>query len=85
MSADNDNGVGSWCARFDLAANAPAVLVQIRRSAGSLVDHATETVRPGQDFSGIAFDAMAARGSGWLILRDDRLVIQDIPDDEGRS
>jgi hypothetical protein len=85
VSADSDDASRAWSARFDLAANAPTVLLQIRMRAGSMVGHTTEVVRPGQVFGGIAFEAMAARGSGWLIVRDSQLVIQDIADNEGRS
>ncbi|RYI12603.1 MAG: hypothetical protein EON48_13065 [Acetobacteraceae bacterium] len=84
MSGGSAAGAGHWRARFDLAANAPAVLLQIYTSAGSLVGPATETVLPGQSFDGIAFEAMAARGGGWLILRDGLVMIQDIANDEGR-
>lgn len=85
MSADSDDASRAWCARFDLAANEPALLLQIRMRAGSMVSHTTEAVRPGQVFGGIAFEAMAARGTGWLILRDNRLVIQEITDNASRS
>ena len=85
MSGASDDASRAWRARFDLAANEPAVLLQICMRAGSMIGHTTEAVRPGQVFDSITFEAMAARGSGWLILRDDQLVIQEISDDEGRS
>lgn len=82
MTPDSDDATGHWCARFDLAANAPAVLLQIRIRAGNRVSHATEALRPGQDFDGVSFEAMAARGSGWLIVRGGQTVIQEVADDD---
>ena len=84
MSGDSDED-GPRCARFDLAANAPAVLVQIYMSAGGMTGPETVALRPGQSFYGVSFEAMAARGSGWLIVRGNRLVIHNITDDPGRN
>lgn len=80
MTGDGDDDTGHWCARFDLAAAEQAVHIQIRMSAGGMVGHSSSTVRPGKDFEGITYEAMAARGGGWLIVRDDQLAIQEVND-----
>jgi hypothetical protein len=81
MVVNGGDDAGHWCARFDLAPGEQVVHLQIRMSHGGMVGHASDTVRPGQECGGITYEAMAARGGGWLIVRDDQLVIQEADDD----